>query len=46
MAITLHPDLFRKWDMVKEMKAFYCEVYGKKITDGDAERILKSLPPM
>lgn len=41
----LHPGLFRDWDMKKEMKEFYAEVYGKTITDGDAERILNNLPP-
>lgn len=45
MAKILHPDLFRNWDMVTEMKTFYSEVYGKTITDNDAERILKCLPP-
>ena len=46
LAKILHPDLFKDWDMVKEMKTFYSEIYGKTITDKDAERILQSLPPM
>jgi iron complex transport system substrate-binding protein len=46
MAKIFHPDLFRNWDMAGEMKTFYSEVYGKAITDKDAERILKCLPPM
>ncbi|OPY68483.1 MAG: Periplasmic binding protein [Syntrophorhabdaceae bacterium PtaU1.Bin034] len=46
MAKIFHPDLFRNWDMAGEMKTFYSEVYGKTITDKDAERILKCLPPM
>ncbi len=45
-AKIFHPDLFRDWDMVKEMKTFYSEVYGKKITDQDAQRILENLPPL
>ena len=45
MAKIFHPDLFKDWDMVKEMKAFYREVYGKKVTERDAERILHCLPP-
>jgi iron complex transport system substrate-binding protein len=45
MAKILHPTLFKDWDMVSEMKAFYSEVYGKTVTDEDAERILKCLPP-
>ena len=46
MAKILHPDLFKDWDMVGEMKSFYSEVYGKTITNEDAERILRCLPPM
>lgn len=46
MAKVLHPDLFKEWDMVKEMKTFYGEVYGKAITDQEADRILKCLPPL
>ena len=45
LAKTLHPDLFKDWDMVKEMKSFYSEIYGKTITDEDARRILQCLPP-
>lgn len=45
MAKIFHPELFRDWDMKKEMKTFYAEVYGKHITDADAERILHNLPP-
>ncbi len=46
MAKILHTDLFKDWDMIKEMKIFYSEVYGKIITDRDAERILQNLPPV
>ncbi len=45
MAKLFHPDLFKDWDMIKEMKTFYAEIYGKNITDDDAERILQCLPP-
>ena len=45
MAKIFHPDLFKDWDMVKEMKTFYSEVYGKTITTKDAERILQCMPP-
>ncbi|MBI5591721.1 MAG: ABC transporter substrate-binding protein [Deltaproteobacteria bacterium] len=46
MAKIFHPDLFKDWDMTGEMKTFYSEVYGKTITNEDAERILKCLPPL
>lgn len=45
MAKIFHPHPFKDWDMIAEMKSFYSEVYGKTITDKDAERILKCLPP-
>jgi iron complex transport system substrate-binding protein len=45
MAKLFHPDLFKDWDMIKEMKTFYSEIYGKTITDDDAQRILQNLPP-
>nr|WP_320132130.1 ABC transporter substrate-binding protein [uncultured Holophaga sp.] len=45
LAKLCHPDLFRSWDMIREMKSFYAEVYGKTLTDRDAERILQCLPP-
>jgi iron complex transport system substrate-binding protein len=46
MAKLFHPDQFRDWDMVEEMKRFYAELYGRKITDSDAKRILQCLPPL
>jgi iron complex transport system substrate-binding protein len=46
MAKIFHPELFKNWDMIKEMKAFYSEIYGRTITDQDAERILQHLPPL
>lgn len=45
LAKRFHPDLFKDWDMIQEMKTFYSEIYGKTITDDDAERILQNLPP-
>lgn len=41
-----HPDLFRDWDIVKEMKKFYSEIYGIEITGTDAERILAGMQPL
>jgi len=46
MAKILHPDLFKDWDMKSEMKTFYSEIYGRTITDDDAERILNHLSPI
>jgi len=46
MAKLFYPDLFKNWDMIKEMKVFYSEIYGKTITDEEAERILNNLPPV
>ncbi len=46
LAKIFHPDLFSDWDMIKEMKTFYSEIYGREITDKDAERILKCMPPV
>jgi iron complex transport system substrate-binding protein len=46
MAKLFHPESFKDWDMIKEMRTFFSEVYGKQITDEDAERILKCLPPL
>lgn len=41
-----HPALFKDWDIIKEIKRFYSEIYQIEITDNDAERILDGLPPM
>lgn len=46
LAKIFHPDLFKDWDMIREMKQFYSELYGRDLTDKDAERILKCLPPL
>jgi len=41
-----HPELFKDWDIIKEMKRFYSEIYKIDMTDSDAERILKGRPPL
>jgi iron complex transport system substrate-binding protein len=41
-----HPELFKDWDLIKEMKNFYSEIYRVTITDADAERILNPMPPL
>jgi len=41
-----HPELFKDWDIIKEMKKFYSEIYKIDMTDSDAERILKGMPPL
>jgi iron complex transport system substrate-binding protein len=41
-----HPELFKNWDIVKEMKKFYSEIYGITITEDDARRILEGMPPL
>lgn len=46
MAKIFHPEIFKDLDMIKEMKFFYSEIYGRKITDTDAERILNHLQPI
>lgn len=46
LAKMFHPEQFRDWDMIKEMKTFYGEIYGRKITDQEARRILQCLPPL
>jgi iron complex transport system substrate-binding protein len=46
MAKILHPDLFKEWDMIAETRAFYGDIYGKKVSNKEAERILKCLPPV
>ncbi|SEM67344.1 iron complex transport system substrate-binding protein [Syntrophus gentianae] len=45
MAKIFYPEQFQGWDMIQEMKTFYSQVYGKTVTDEDAERILNCLPP-
>ena len=45
MAKLFYPDLFKEWDMLKEMRTFYSEIYGRSVPDEDLERILKHLSP-
>lgn len=44
-AKTFWPELFKKLDVVKETKAFYKKFFNYKLSDEDAERILKAEPP-
>lgn len=46
LAKKFHPDLFKEWDIIREMRKFYAEIYGIDLADGDAERILDGLPPL
>jgi iron complex transport system substrate-binding protein len=41
-----HPALFKDWDIIREMKRFYSEIYGINLSGRDAERILGGLPPL
>jgi iron complex transport system substrate-binding protein len=41
-----HPELFKDWDIIKEMKYFYSEIYKVAVTDADAERILNAMTPL
>ena len=45
LAKTFHPDKFSDLDMKKEVKEFYSRFYHYALTDDDADRILKHLPP-
>lgn len=45
MAKLFYPDLFKDWDMRREMMRFYSEVYGRSVSEADVERILNHLPP-
>lgn len=46
IAKTLHPDLFKDLDMNKEVKEYYSKFYHYNLTDDEANRILKHLPPV
>jgi iron complex transport system substrate-binding protein len=41
-----HPELFKNWDIIQEMKNFYSDIYKINLTDSDAEKILNSMPPL
>lgn len=44
-AKTLHPDLFQDLDMTEEVKDYYSRFYGYSLTDDEAGRILRHMPP-
>ena len=44
-AKTLHPDLFQDLNMTGEVKEYYSTFYHYNLTDEEASRILKHLPP-
>ncbi len=44
-AKTLHPDLFEDLNMTNEVKNYYSTFYHYNLTDDEANRILKHLPP-
>jgi len=41
-----HPALFKDWDLVQEMKTFYADIYGIRISAQEADRILNGLGPL
>ncbi|WP_424720679.1 ABC transporter substrate-binding protein [Methanoregula sp.] len=45
LAKILHPEKFEDLDMHKEIKEFYTRFYNYNLTDEEADRILKLLPP-
>lgn len=45
LAKTLHPELFQDLDMTKEVKEYYSRFFHYGLTDKEANRILKHLPP-
>ncbi|MDQ7095674.1 ABC transporter substrate-binding protein [Desulfosporosinus sp. PR] len=45
IAKTLHPELFEDLNMVQELKDYYAKFYNYTLTDDQANRILKFLPP-
>lgn len=45
IAKILHPDMFEDLDMLKEVKDYYSRFYNYKLTDDQADRILKHMPP-
>jgi iron complex transport system substrate-binding protein len=44
-AKTLHPDMFKNIDMLKEVKDFYSKYFNYKLTDEEANQILNAQPP-
>ena len=45
LAKLFHPDLFADVDVKQELKTYYADFYHYELTDDQAERILKHLPP-
>ncbi len=45
MAKLFHPDLFADIDLKQELQSYYQDFYHYDLTDDEAERILKHLPP-
>ncbi|PWR71277.1 ABC transporter substrate-binding protein [Methanospirillum lacunae] len=46
LAKLLHPDKFQDLNMNNEVKEFYSKFYHYELTDDQADRILKLLPPV
>lgn len=45
LAKTLHPDLFKDLDMVKEMQGYYKTFYHYDLSADDVQKIINRLPP-
>lgn len=46
LAKIFHPEAFKDWNLEKEMKSFYSDIYAINVSDEDIKRILKNLPPL
>jgi iron complex transport system substrate-binding protein len=46
MAKTFHPDKFPDLDMKKEVKDYYTQFYTYSLSDEEADRILRHMPPL
>ena len=45
LAKILHPDKFRSFDLIRETRAYFSRFYQYPLTEEEARRILKRLPP-
>ncbi|MDD1762629.1 MAG: ABC transporter substrate-binding protein [Methanothrix sp.] len=45
LAKTIHPERFQDLDMIEEVKDYYSRFFHYDLTDEEANRILKHLPP-
>jgi len=45
LAKILHPELFRSFDLVRETREYFSRFYHYPLTEAEAHRILKRLPP-